>query len=123
MDNKKQQLNKVKNRILFLSPTVKEGLERECGKDDFFSEGDKPVGKGGFGQVWKVRNKVTDKLYAIKVINKQNIIEQKMVDQINREIEIMYKVNHPHIVKLYDTFQIDHNLYFIFEYCQNGNLD
>ena len=122
MDNKKQQLNKVKNRILFLSPTVKEGLEKECCKDDFFSEGDKPVGKGGFGQVWKVRNKITDKLYAIKVINKQNIIEQKMVDQINREIEIMYKVNHPHIVKLVNHYEDDDNLYLVMNLASKGQL-
>jgi len=40
-----------------------------------------------------------------------------------REKDLLYKLTHPHIVKLFDTFQIEHNLYFIFEYCQNGNLD
>ena len=33
---KKQYINKVKNRILSLSPSVREGLERECTKDDFY---------------------------------------------------------------------------------------
>ena len=31
------ELNKVQHRLLFLSPTVRAGLERECNKDDFFS--------------------------------------------------------------------------------------
>ena len=114
--------NKVKNRILFLSPTVKAGLERECSKDDFVSEGDKPVGKGGFGQVWKCRNKISQKIYAIKVMNKHSIIQDKMVDQINREIEIMYKVNHPHIVKLVNHYEDDDNIYLIINFASKGQL-
>jgi serine/threonine protein kinase len=123
MDNKKPiVVNKVKNRILKFSPTVREGLERECTKEDFFSEGDKAIGKGGFGQVWKVRHKATDKIYVIKVMNKQNIIDQKMVDQINREIDIMYMLNHPHIIKLVNHFEDDDNLYLIMHFASKGQL-
>jgi serine/threonine protein kinase len=123
MDNKKPiVVNKVKNRILKLSPTVREGLERESTKEDFFSEGDKAIGKGGFGQVWKVRHKATDKIYVIKVMNKQNIIDQKMVDQINREIDIMYMLNHPHIIKLVNHYEDDDNLYLIMHYASKGQL-
>ena len=121
-ESKKPIIGKIKNRILMLSPTVKECLEKECSKDDFFSEGDKPIGKGGFGQVWKVRHKATDKIYVIKVMNKQNIIDQKMVEQINREVDIMYKLNHPHIVKLYNHFEDDDNLYLIMQFASKGQL-
>ena len=114
--------NKVGVRILSLSPTVREGLEKESSKDDFFSEGDKPIGKGGFGQVWKVRHKATGQIYVIKVMIKQNIIEQKMVGQINREVEIMYKINHPHIIKLINHFEDDDYLYLIMHYASKGQL-
>ena len=119
---KKQYINKVKNRILSLSPSVKEGLERECTKDDFLSVEDKAIGKGGFGRVWKVRYKDSDKVYVIKVMCKQNIIAQKMTEQINREIEIMYKINHPHIIKLINHFEDDQNLYLIMELGARGQL-
>ena len=119
---KKQYINKVKNRILSLSPSVKEGLERECTKDDFYSVEDKAIGKGGFGKVWKVRYKDSDKVYVIKVMCKQNIIAQKMTEQINREIEIMYKINHPHIIKLINHFEDDQNLYLIMELGAKGQL-
>jgi len=91
-------------------------------KDDFFSEGDKPIGKGGFGQVWKVRHKLSNKIYVIKVMNKKNIIEQKMVEQINREVDIMYRVNHPHIIKLYNHYEDEDNLYLIMQYASKGQL-
>ena len=119
---KKVHINKVKNRILKLSPTVKDGYERECTKEDFYSEEDEAIGKGGFGRVWKVRHKDTDKVYVIKVICKQNIISQKMTDQINRETQIMYNLNHPHIIKLINHFEDDENLYLIMELAAKGQL-
>ena len=122
MEIRKPQINKVKNRILFLSPTVKAGLERECNRDDFLSEGDRPVGNGGFGKVFKVTHKVTKKVYAIKVMDKESIIKHKMQDQINREIEIMYKINHPHIVKLVNHYEDDDNLYLIMNFAAKGQL-
>ena len=84
-EKKIQHINKVKNRILSLSPSVKEGIERECTKEDFYSEEDEAIGKGGFSHVWKVLHKDSDKVYAIKVMSKQNILIQKMESQINRE--------------------------------------
>ena len=119
---KKIHINKVKNRILTLSPSVKEGVERECTKEDFYSEEDEAIGKGGFGKVWKVRHKDSDKVYVIKVMNKQKIIAQKMIEQMNREIEIMYNINHPHIIKLINHFEDDDNLYLIMELGAKGQL-
>ena len=53
---------------------------------------------------------------------KQNIISQKMTEQINREIEIMYRINHPHIIKLINHFEDDENLYLIMELGAKGQL-
>lgn len=121
MENK-PILNKVKQRCLVLSPTVKECIEREANKTDFYREGDKPIGKGGFGEVWKVVHKSTNKVYCIKVISKRSIIEQKMVDQMNREIEIMYKLNHPHIIKLINHFEDDDSFYLVMNFAHKGQL-
>ena len=66
-------LKRVKNRLLSLSPTVRTGLERECNKDDFYRVGDSYIGKGAFGEVWKVSHKMTGKIYVIKVIDKMAI--------------------------------------------------
>ena len=108
----KSQTSKNEKRILKISPSVTKG-ELECKKEDFMSEGDKAVGKGGFGQVWKVKHKLNQKIYAIKVINKITIIESNMQEQMNREIDIMYMLHHPHIIKLVNHFEDEDNIYLI----------
>lgn len=115
-------LNTIKNRLLILSPTVAEGIEREANKDDFEALDDKALGKGGFGHVWKVRHKQTGKIFAIKVINKDYIRKENMVEQINREIEIMYRTDHPHIIKLYNHYEDDENFYLIMHCASKGQL-
>lgn len=120
--SKEKVLNSVKTRLLFLSPTVSEGLERECNKDDFEALDEKALGKGGFGHVWKVRHKVTGKIYAIKVISKDYIRKENMVEQINRETEIMYRTDHPYIIKLYNHYEDEDNFYLIMHCASKGQL-
>ena len=119
---KKPILNKVKKRLLILSPAVAAGLEREACKTDFESLEDKSIGKGGFGSVWKVRHKITRQVFAIKVINKDSIVKQNMIEQTNREIEIMYKLDHPHIIKLYSHFEDDEDFCLIMQIASKGQL-
>ena len=114
------KLNKVKKRCLILSPTVNAGLEPESKITDF--EKEKEIGKGGFGLVWKVVHKKTNKVYCIKVIQKSGIIEQKLVDQMNREIEIMYILNHPHCLRLKNHFEDDTNFYLVMPLAAKGQL-
>ena len=114
------KLNKVKQRCLILSPTVNAGLEHEGKISDF--EKEKEIGKGGFGLVWKVIHKKTQKVYCIKVIEKKGIVEQKLVDQMNREIEIMYILNHPHCLRLKNHFEDDNNFYLVMPLASKGQL-
>ena len=114
-------LNNVKNRLLILSPTVNAGLEKEAVMSDFAKD-PREIGKGGFGQVWKVVHKATQKVYCIKIIAKQGIIAQKLVDQMNREIEIMYLLNHPHCLRLKNHFEDDENFYLVMPLASKGQL-
>jgi serine/threonine protein kinase len=112
-DHLKDKVNTIKNRILFLSPSVIDGEERECRKDDFESLANTNIGVGGFGKVYKVRHKVSKNVFAIKVINKKKILEHDLVEQIKLEVKIMYKLNHDHILKLYNHYEDDDNFYLI----------
>ena len=55
-------LNDVQKRLFILSPTVELGFERECNKYDFINENKKPIGKGAFGEVWKVTHENSKKV-------------------------------------------------------------
>ena len=114
------KLNKIKKRCLILSPTVNAGLEPESKITDF--EKEREIGKGGFGLVWKVIHKKTQKVYCIKVIEKKGIIEQKLVPQMNREIEIMYILNNPHCLRLKNHFEDDNNFYLVMPLASKGQL-
>ena len=115
-------LNDIQNRYFILSPTVELGFERECNKYDFIHENKSPIGKGAFGEVWKVTHENSQKVYCIKILNKRDIFEQKLINQINKEISIMYNVNHPYSVKLVNHFEDNEKLYLIMELASNGNL-
>ena len=112
----------VKNRMLFLSPSILSGEERECRKDDFESLANSNIGVGGFGKVYKVRHKISKNVYAIKVINKKKILEHDLVEQIKLEVKIMYKLENNHILKLYNHYEDDDNFYLILQYCAKGQI-
>ena len=117
----KQILNEIQKRLFILSPTVELGFERECNKYDFIRDKN-PLGKGAFGEVWKVTHENSKKVYCIKMMTKRDIFEQKLINQINKEIGIMYNINHPYSVKLYNHFEDNEKLYLIMELASNGNL-
>ena len=116
-----QILNDVQNRFFILSPTVELGFERECNKYDFIRD-KKPLGKGAFGEVWKVMHEKSQKNYCVKILDKRDIFEQKLINQINKEICIMYNINHPYSIKLFNHFEDNEKLYLIMELATGGNL-
>lgn len=120
-EKRKVFINKVSKRLLELwPPSVKAGLEDETRIIDF--EEKIKIGQGSFGQVFYAKHKKTGAIYAIKAIDKKNKTNQEGKSYFRREIEIMYKIRHPNIVKLYTHFEDDDFCYFVMEYVSKGNL-
>jgi len=80
------------------------------------------LGSGAFSSVYLVKEKDTEELYAMKVIEKKKLTYQKYKQSIINEKEVMKKLKHPFIAKLYYSFQTRTKLYFILEYITGGNL-
>ena len=79
------------------------------------------LGKGGYGKVFEVRHKKTKAVRACKYIAKSKI-KEKDLQRIRREINILKKVDHPNIVKIYEVYETNRSLYIIMEKCNGGEL-
>ena len=112
--------NNVYNRFLPIPESVMKHLENEPKITDFTVL--KELGAGSFGRVLLVEHKLTKAKYAIKAIDKRNNANIQEKIYFRREIEIMYRVHHPNVVKLFGHFEDNNYCYFIMEYIAGGNI-
>jgi len=80
------------------------------------------IGRGSYGKVFQVRKKSNDKLYAMKVLKKKEIIKRKVVNHTKSERSVLEAIAHPFIVNLRHAFQTDSKLYLILDYVPGGEL-
>ena len=80
------------------------------------------LGVGTFGKVWLVSHKKSAQPYALKMLNKREIIGHHQVEGVIREKNIMTSIAHPFVVNLVCTFQDDRHLYMLIELVQGGEL-
>ncbi|ORX54823.1 kinase-like protein [Piromyces finnis] len=83
------------------------------------------LGRGNFGKVMLAEEKTSKRLYAIKVLKKQAIIEDDEVQSMMNEKSAFLaasQVNHPFLVNLHSCFSTTTRIYFVMEYCQCGDL-
>ena len=79
------------------------------------------IGTGAFGKVYKTyRKKDKTSSVAIKVLDK--VALQNSLEQIMREVQILNSVDHPNIVKYFETYDDKTNLFLVMEYIQGVEL-
>jgi len=77
------------------------------------------IGQGSYGSVTKGTNKSTGVVRAIKTISKAQV---KNIDRFRQEISIMKQLDHPNVIKLFETFEDHRNIYLVMELCTGGEL-
>ncbi|CEP61082.1 serine/threonine-protein kinase LALA0_S02e06326g [Lachancea lanzarotensis] len=82
----------------------------------------KLLGQGDVGKVYLVKERKTNRLYALKIFSKAEMIKRKKIKRILAEQEILATSNHPFIVTLYHSFQSEDYLYLCMEYCMGGEF-
>jgi serum/glucocorticoid-regulated kinase 2 len=80
------------------------------------------IGKGTFGKVYLVRCIKNDRLFAMKCIRKDVVIEHESVESLKVERLILTQVNHPFVIGMDYVFQKAYRVYFIMEFIQGGEL-
>lgn len=58
---------------------------------------------------------------AVKIIDKSKASKEE-IDTLINEVEIMKKLDHPHIVKVYEYYQDEKFFYIVSEMCSGGEL-
>ncbi|XP_072263628.1 rho-associated protein kinase 2 isoform X2 [Pyxicephalus adspersus] len=82
----------------------------------------KVIGRGAFGEVQLVRHKTTQKVYAMKLLSKFEMIKRSDSAFFWEERDIMAFANSPWVVQLFSAFQDDKHLYMVMEYMPGGDL-
>jgi len=86
---------------------------------DFYELDKKKLGEGSYGAVFKAKNKHTQAVRAVKTISKT---QMKNIERFKQEIAIMKMMDHPNIIKLYESFEDHRNIYLVMELSNGGEL-
>ena len=88
---------------------------------DYIIDSGAPLGTGMSCVVKRITHRHTGKKYALKAVRLNRIEPDKIAD-LRREIEIMKALDHPNIIKLYQTFEDHSYIYMVMELCTGGEL-
>lgn len=80
------------------------------------------IGKGGFSDVWLARHKDQDQVYAIKEMEKVNIVRDNYVKEMMIERNILVSLKHPFVVNLIYAFQDADYISLVLEFLTGGDL-
>ncbi|KAM9197848.1 serine/threonine-protein kinase 32C [Dugong dugon] len=80
------------------------------------------IGKGSFGKVCIVQKRDTEKMYAMKYMNKQQCIERDEVRNVFRELEILQEIEHIFLVNLWYSFQDEEDMFMVVDLLLGGDL-
>ena len=78
----------------------------------------KPLGSGSFGTVRMAVHKQTDQKRAIKILKK----EEQDMDKFFLEVDILTKLSHPNIMRIYEYYEDNKHFYIVSEICSGGEL-
>ena len=69
-----------------------------------------------------MKKKDSNKIYAMKVLKKEQVVRRKQVEHTMAERRILEEIDHPFIVSLRFAFQTTQKLYMVFDYFNGGEL-
>ncbi|XP_013194881.2 serine/threonine-protein kinase S6KL [Amyelois transitella] len=96
-------------------------ISTELQQSDF--QIDKTIAKGAFGEVYKVKKVSENKAYALKVLNKAQIVNENAIRQVKEEARIQTACgHHSFIAGAVSRWQTKKRLYIVSEYIPGGEL-
>jgi len=88
--------------------------------NDLYDVDVQACGNGGFGSVRRARLRDADKLVrAVKSVKKRDL---QVLSMVSREISILKQLDHPHICRLFETFEDFERVHLVMEYVEGQEL-
>jgi hypothetical protein len=81
------------------------------------------LGAGGMGRVYKVRNVLSDRVEAMKVLLPDLAGNPELADRFMREIKVQASLDHPNIAALHTALRVENQLLMLMEYVEGITLD
>uniref|UniRef100_A0A8C1JGP5 Serine/threonine-protein kinase MRCK alpha n=1 Tax=Cyprinus carpio TaxID=7962 RepID=A0A8C1JGP5_CYPCA len=116
-------LRREKNVLEFLDwakPFTSKVKQMRLHKEDF--EILKVIGRGAFGEVAVVKVKNTDKVFAMKILNKWEMLKRAETACFREERDVLVNGDSQWITTLHYAFQDENNLYLVMDYYVGGDL-
>ncbi|KAK6913603.1 NAF domain [Dillenia turbinata] len=80
------------------------------------------VGEGNFGKVKFAKHLDSGQSFAVKILEKNRVLDLKVSDQIKREIGTLKLLKHPNVVRLHEVLASKTKIYMVLEYVTGGEL-
>ncbi|XHR31300.1 MAG: protein kinase [Chthoniobacteraceae bacterium] len=80
------------------------------------------LGRGGMGAVYKARHKGLDRWVALKILPATTHRNPSFAERFSREARALARLDHPNIVTVYDSGEVNGLYFFIMEYVDGANL-
>ena len=97
---------------------MSEETNRRVGDYEILNE----LGSGGMGRVYRVRNVISERIEAMKILLPDLAGRQELAARFLREIKVLASLNHPNIAQLRTALTIDNQLVMIMEYVEGTSL-
>jgi serine/threonine-protein kinase len=81
------------------------------------------LGAGGMGRVYKVRNVISDRVEAMKVLLPDLAGDAELADRFVREIKVQASLDHPNIAALHTALRLDNQLLMLMEYVEGVTIE
>lgn len=82
----------------------------------------KTIGEGSFAKVRVAKNVETGDVVAIKILDRDQVLRHKMVEQLKREISTMKLIKHPNVIKIFEVMASKTKIYIVIEFADGGEL-
>jgi len=90
----------------------------QLGKYDILEE----LGRGGFGVVYKARDRSLNRLVALKILHPQLTVDPNFLERFRREAQTLANINHPNVVTIFEIGEVEGQMFIAMEYFPGASL-